>query len=155
MSKLSDMFSQEVSRQASKAAVDAVWAQGDGTDAYNLCGKIILGCGFGWVLISIIPFACKVPLGEMFWVFILAAIHIIAGALLIVLSKKSKRFQQWADKDFEKGMEKRKKLEEKAKIGNITLPFSNGDILALKILGVIFAIIFIILGIGILQGWVK
>ncbi len=85
---------------------------------------------------------------------ILAAIQIVAGTIIILLSKKSKRFQKWAEQDFKKGLETKAKLEEKAKIGKATLPMTNGDVLALKILGILAVVIIAILGIGYLQGWV-
>lgn len=154
MSKLSDLFGQELSRRASKAAVDAVWAQGNGTSAYNLAGKIFVGCGVMWLLLSLIPIACKNPMNDYIWMWILAAIQIIPGAIFVILSKKSKRFQEWADKNYEKGLKKKKKLEEKVIVGKVTLPMTYGDILALKILGIIAIIFVAILGIGYLHGWV-
>ena len=45
MSKLSNLFGQEVSRQASKFAIDLVWTQESGVSAYGLVGKIFAGCG--------------------------------------------------------------------------------------------------------------
>ena len=93
---------QEASRKAAKAATDALWAQKNGASAYSLGGKIIVGCGIGWALLSIIPILCKTPISECLWMLILAGIQIIAGTILIVLSKKSKRFQEWAEKDFKK-----------------------------------------------------
>lgn len=54
MSKLSDWFGQEVSRKASKSAVDAICTQGNGSFAYSLVGKIFVGCGIGWILLSLI-----------------------------------------------------------------------------------------------------
>lgn len=154
MSKFSDLFGQEVSRQASKAATDAVWAQENGTSAYSLGGKIIVGCGVGWILLSFIPIACKNPMSDYIWMWILAVIQIVLGIIIVILSKKSKRFQKWADKDFKKGINKKKKYEEKVKIGKVTLPMTHGDVLALKILGILAIILIVILGIGYLQGWV-
>ena len=154
MSKLSNFFGQEVSRQASKAATDAVWAQENGASAYSLSGKIFAGCGVGWILMSFIPIACKNPMSDYIWMWILAAIQIVPGTILVILSKKSKRFQKWADKDFEKSLKKKEKLVEKVKVGKVTLPMTHGDVLALKILGIIAIIFIVILGIGYLQGWV-
>ncbi len=154
MRKFSDFLGQNLSNQASKAATDAVWAKGSGTDAYYLGGKIFVGCGIVWLLLSCIPFACKTPVREWLWMVILAAIQIVAGTIIILLSKKSKRFQKWAEQDFKKGLETKAKLEEKAKIGKATLPMTNGDVLALKILGILAVVIIAILGIGYLQGWV-
>ena len=154
MSKFSDWFGQEVSRQASKTATDAVWAQENGTSAYSLAGKIFVGCGVVWILMSFIPIACKNPMSDYIWMWILAAIQIVPGIILVILSKKSKRFQKWADKDFEKSLKKKEKLVEKVKVGNVTLPMTHGDVLALKILGIIAIIFIVILGIGSLQGWV-
>lgn len=154
MSEFSDLFGQEVSRQASKAATDAVWAQKNGTSAYSLGGKIFVGCGVVWILMSFIPIACKNPMSDYIWMWILAAIQIVPGAILVILSKKSKRFQKWADKDFEKSLKKKEKLVEKFKVGKVTLPMTHGDVLALKILGIIAIIFIVILGIGYLQGWV-
>ena len=154
MSKFSDLFGQEVSRQESKAASDAVWPQENGTSAYSLGGKIFVGCGAVWILLSFIPIACKNPMSDYIWMWILAAIQIVPGTILVILSKKSKRFQKWADKDFEKSLKKKKKLEEKVKAGKVTLPMTNGDVLALKILGILAIILIVILGIGYLQGWV-
>ena len=153
MSKFSDLFGQEVSRQASKAASDAVWAQENGTSAYSLGGKIFVGCGAVWILLSFIPIACKNPMSDYIWMWILAAIQIVPGIVLVILSKKSKRFQEWAIRDFEKDLKKKKKLEEKITIGKVTLPMTYGDILALKILGIIAVILIVILEIGYWQGW--
>ena len=91
---------------------------------------------------------------EWLWMVILAAVQIVPGAIILFLCKSSKRFQKWAEQDFKKGLEQKKKLEEKAKIGKWTLPMTNGDILALKILGFLAMILAVILGIGYLQGWV-
>ena len=155
MSKSSNLFGQEVSRQASKAATELIWAQQNGTSAYRLGGKILIGCGVAWIVLSFIPIACKNPISDYIWMWILAAIQIIAGVVLVILSKKSKKFQEWATRDFEKGLKKKKKLEEKIKIGKVTLPMTHGDVLALKILGVIAVILIVLLGIGYLQGWVE
>jgi hypothetical protein len=154
MSKLSNLFGQELASQASKAATDAVWRQKDGASAYRLSGWIFVGCGIGWLLISIIPIACKNPISDYIWMLVLAAIQIVPGAILIILSKKSKRFQEWAAKDFERDLKKKKKLEEKVKFGKRTLPITYGDILAFKILAVMAAILIAILVIGAIQGWV-
>lgn len=77
---------------------------------------------------------------------------IVPGIVLVILSKKSKRFQEWANKDFKKGLKKKQKLSEKVKIGQNALPITYGDVLALKILGIIALILIVILGIGYLQG---
>lgn len=155
MSKLPNLFGKDVSRQASKVATDLVWAQQNGTGAYSLSGKIFIGCGVAWIVLSFIPIACKNPIGDYIWMWILAAIQIVSGIVLVILSKKSKRFQEWATRDFEKGLKKKRKLEEKIKIGKVTLPMTHGDVLAFKILGIIVVILIVILGIGYLQGWVK
>lgn len=155
MSRLSDWFSQEISRNASKTAVDIVRAQKDGVGAYRVGGIIFLGCGIGWILLSLIPIICKNPLSDWGWMLILAAIQIVAGIVLVFLSKKSKRFQEWADKDFRKSLKNQEKLKKKVQIGKRTLPITYGDIFALKVLVIIAVILIIILGIGYLQGWVK
>lgn len=154
MGKLSNMFGQEISRTAAKTATEAVWKQKNGASAYNLGGKIFVGCGVGWILLSLIPIACKNPISDYIWMWILAAIQIIPGIIFVVLSKKSIRFQEWADKDFKKDLERRKKLKEKVTIGKKTLPMTHGDVLAFKILGVIAVILIVIMGIGTFQGWV-
>lgn len=155
MSRLSDWFSQEISRNASKTAVDIVRAQKDGVVAYRVGGIILLGCGIGWILLSLIPIICKNPPSDWDWMLILAAIQIVAGIVLVFLSKKSKRFQEWADKDFRKSLKNQEKLKKKVQIGKRTLPITYGDIFALKVLVIIAVILIIILGIGYLQGWVK
>lgn len=154
MRKFIDLFGQEAARQATKAATDSLWEQGNGTNAYNLTGKIFVGCGVGWILISLIPIACKTPLDECIWLWIVALIQIVPGIILVILSKKSKKFQEWADKDFKKGLNKSEKLEEKVTVGKWTLPMTHGDVLTLKFLGIIAIILMMILGIGSLQGWV-
>lgn len=154
MGKLSDGFGQEASRKVSKAAADAIWAQGNGTDAYCLAGKIVVACGVGWLLLSLIPIACKNPLGDWLWMWIVAAVQLVPGTAFVVLSKKSEKFRRWANKSFEKELKQKKKMEEKAKIGSVTLPFTNGDVLAFKILGIIALILAAVLGIGYVQGWV-
>ena len=149
MSKLSEnFFRQDTARRASKAATDALWSQGDGTSAYNLMGKIYIGCGVGWILISFIPIACKTPVSECIWMWIFAAIQIIPGIILVILSKKSKRFQKWADKNFEKGLKTKEKLESKVKVGNVTLPMTYGEVLVFTILGIIILIIIVLCIIG-------
>lgn len=155
MSRLSDWFSQEISRNASKTAVDIVRAQKDGVVAYRVGGIILLGCGIGWILLSLIPIICKNSLSDWGWMLILAAIQIVAGIVLVFLSKKSKRFQEWADKDFRKSLKNQEELKKKVQIGKRTLPITYGDIFALEVLVIIAVILIIILGIGYLQGWVK
>ncbi|MFR5601694.1 MAG: hypothetical protein ACLTKI_04770 [Lachnospiraceae bacterium] len=156
MSKLSKFFGREVSRQAGKRAASALWSQKNGAGAYHLFGMIFSGCGVAWILLSFIPMACKASLRVCIWMWILAVIQIVPGTILMILSKKSKRFQKWADKDYEKGLEEKKKLEEKVTIGKgkVILPMTHGDVLAFKILGVIFAILILVMVIGTLQGWV-
>jgi hypothetical protein len=154
MSKLSNLFGQELSCQASKVATDSLWRQKNGTNAYCLSGWIFVGCGIAWILLSIIPIACKNPISDCIWMWILAAIQIVLGTIFIILSKKSKKFQEWANKDFEKDLKKRKKLEEKVKLGKVSLPLTYGDILVFKILGIIVIILIVVLAIGTLQGWV-
>lgn len=154
MRKISDLFGSEMSVKASKAATDALWQTGNGVSAYCLAGKIFVGCGIGWLLISFIPIVCENPMSDWLWMWILAAIQIVLGIFLVILSKKSKRFQKWADKDFKKGLEKKKKLEAKVTIGKLTMPITNGDVLALKICGLLILILVVILGIGYWQGWV-
>lgn len=154
MRKISDLFGSEMSAKASRATTDALWQTGNGVSAYCLGGKIFAGCGVGWLLISFIPIACKNPVREWLWMWILAAAQIVLGSLLVVLSKKSKKFQEWAAKDFKKGLEKKKKLEEKVTIGKVTMPITNGDALALKICGLLILLLGVILGIGYWQGWV-
>lgn len=68
---------------------------------------------------------------------ILAAINIVLGIVLVFLSKKSKRFEEWANKDFHKSLKEQEKLKKKVQIGKVTLPITYGDTLALKVLGVI------------------
>ena len=51
MRKVSDLFGKNVSVTTSKAAVDALFAQNNGTEAYSLFGKILALCGAGWLLI--------------------------------------------------------------------------------------------------------
>lgn len=92
-------------------------------------------------------------MSDYIWMWILAVIQIVPGIIIVILSKKSKRFQEWAIRDFEKDLKKKKKLEEKITIGKVTLPMTYGDILALKILGIIAVILIVILGIGYWQGW--
>lgn len=127
MRKIPDLLGNEVSAKTSKAVTDALWQTGNGVSAYYLGGKIFAGCGIGWLLLSFIPIACKNPISDCIWMWILAAVQIALGILLVILSKKSKRFQVWADKDFQK---------------------------ALKICGIFIVIIIVLLGIGYLQGWV-
>lgn len=145
MRRILDLFSNELSKNASKAATDALWQEDNGVSAYSLAGKIFIGCGVGWLLITLIPIACGNSLSDCLWMLILAAIQIILGIILIVLCKKSERFRKLVIKDFKKDLNRKEKLEEKAKIGKVTLPLTNGDVLALKICAVIFVIIFLII----------
>ena len=102
----SNLFGREMSGKASKMATDALWSQNNGTKAYNLAGKIFIGCGIVWILISIIPLLCKEPISRCLWMWILAGIQIVSGIVLVILSTKSRRFQEWANKDFKKDKDK-------------------------------------------------
>ena len=155
MNRLSDWFGQEISGNASKTAADIVRAQKDGVGAYSIGGIILSGCGIGWILLSFIPIICKNPLSDWGWMPILSAIHIVLGIVLVFLSKKSKGFQEWANKNFRKSLKEQEKLRKKVQIGKVTLPITYGDTLALKVLGVIAIILIVILGIGCLQGWLE
>lgn len=97
----------------------------------------MLVCGIGWILLSFIPIICKNPLSNWGWMLILAAINIVLGIVLVFLSKKSKRFQEWANKDFHKSLKEQEKLKKKVQIGKVTLPITYGDTLTFKVLGVI------------------
>lgn len=153
MRKIPDLLGNIVSAKSGKTITDTLWQTGNGVSTYYLGGKIIAGCGIGWLLLSFIPIACKTPISDCIWMWIFAAVQIALGMLLVILSKKSKKFQIWANKDFQKGLKKKKKLEEKVKIGKVTLPITNGDILAVKICVPLIMIIVVLLGIGYLQGW--
>lgn len=85
----------------------------------------------------------------------MAILHIAVGIVLVFLSKKSKRFQEWADKDFRKSLKKQEKLRKKVQIEKMILPITYGDVLAFKVLVMIAVILIVILGIGCLQGWVE
>ena len=79
MRKVSDLFGKNVSVTASKAAVDALLAQDNGTEAYSLFGKIIALCGVGWLLITLIPIFCGTKLSEWIWILIIGIIQIVVG----------------------------------------------------------------------------
>lgn len=64
MSKLSNLFRQEVSCQASKIAADVIRAQKSRATAYILGGKIFVGCGMGWISMSLIPVAYKSSMND-------------------------------------------------------------------------------------------
>lgn len=85
----------------------------------------------------------------------MAAFHIVVGIVLVFLSQKSKRFQEWTDKDFRKSLKEQEKSRKKVRIGKATLPITYGDVLALKVLEIIAIILIVILGIGYWQGWVE
>ena len=87
MSKFSDLFGQEVSRQESKAASDAVWAQENGTSAYSLGGKIFVGCGAVWILLSFIPIACKNPISNYICRWIISPKQNHTLTIIFILSK--------------------------------------------------------------------
>ena len=92
-----------------------------------------------------IPILCKTPLNEWLWMWILAAVQIIPGTAFLVLTKKSERFRAWANRDFQKGLKKKERYGEKVRIGKSTLPMTYGDLLALKILGGMAAILLLVL----------
>lgn len=155
MSKWSDRFGQEASRHASRAAVDAVRGQTDGVRGYRLAGRILFWCGIGWLLLTLIPVLCKDPFRHWGWMLVLSAIQIVVGLALVFLSRRSKRFQKWAEKDFRKGQKLEEKFTQKVRIGKVTLPMTHGVAFALMVLGAIGLILVVILGIGALQGWVE
>ena len=49
------------------------------------------------------------------------------------------------NRDFQKGLKKKERYGEKVRIGKSTLPMTYGDLLALKILGVMAAILLLVL----------
>lgn len=155
MKKLPNPFTQGLSIEASRATVDAVWSQGNGVDAYDLCGKIFVGCGVGWALMALAPIACGSPFGDCLWMFAVAAAHIVVGALIVILSMKSDRFQAWALRSFEKDLDRRAKMQSKLVLGDKTLRATYGDAIALAALTVIAGIIAVVLLIGTARGWVK
>lgn len=93
------MFRQELSSEAAKAATDTLLAQENGTKAYRIAGLFFIGCGAVWSMISLIPIMCGEPIRNCIWMWIVAAVQIIAGAVLVVLCNKSERFRKWADND--------------------------------------------------------
>lgn len=145
MRKVSDLFGKNVSVTASKAAVDALLAQDNGTEAYSLFGKIIALCGVGWLLITLIPIFCGTKLSEWIWMLIIGIIQIVVGITFVILTKKSENFQKWANKDFEKELKNQKKYKEKVRIklgeDEKTLPITHGDVLAFKLIVVCFIIV--------------
>ena len=145
MRKVSDLFGKNVSVTASKAAVDALFAQNNGTEAYSLFGKILALCGAGWLLITLIPFFCGTKLSEWIWMLIVGIIQIVVGITFVILAKKSLNFQKWANKDFEKELKNQKKYKEKVhiKLGKDEkpLPITYGDVLAFKLVVVCIIIV--------------
>lgn len=145
MRKVSDLFGKNVSVTASKAAVDALFAQNNGTEAYSLFGKILALCGAGWLLITLIPFFCGTKLSEWIWMLIVGIIQIVVGIIFVILAKKSLNFQKWANKDFEKELKNQKKYKEKVhiKLGKDEkpLPITYGDVLAFKLIVVCIIIV--------------
>ena len=65
------------------------------------------------------------------------------------MSRLSDQFGQEAarraSRDFRKGLKKKEHYGEKVRIGKSTLPMTYGDLLALKILGVMAAILLLVL----------
>ena len=145
MRKVSDLFGKNVSVTASKAAVDALFVQDNGTEAYSLFGKILALCGAGWLLITLIPFFCGTKLSEWIWMLIVGIIQIVVGIIFVILAKKSLNFQKWANKDFEKELKNQKKYKEKVRIkvgeDEKTLPITHGDVLAFKLIVVCIIIV--------------
>ncbi len=145
MKKVSDLFGKNVSVTASKAAVDALFAQNNGTEAYSLFGKILALCGAGWLLITLIPFFCGTKLSEWIWMLIVGIIQIAVGIIFVILAKKSLNFQKWANKDFEKELKNQKKYKEKVRIklgeDEKPLPITYGDVLAFKLIVVCIIIV--------------
>lgn len=145
MRKVSDLFGKNVSVTASKAAVDALFAQDNGTEAYSLFGKILALCGAGWLLITLVPFFCGTKLSEWIWMLIVGIIQIVVGIIFVILAKKSLNFQKWANKDFEKELKNQKKYKEKVRIklgkDEKPLPITYGDVLAFKLIVVCIIIV--------------
>lgn len=155
MKKLPNPFTQGLSIEASRAAVDAVWSQGNGVDAYDLCGKILIACGVAWGLIMLIPLACGSTPGDCLWMVVVAAAQIATGSAVTILARKSGRFQGWALRSFEKDLDRRAKMQPRLVLGDKTLRATYGDAIALAVLTVIAGIIAVVLLIGTARGWVK
>lgn len=113
----------------------------NGVLLYKLISKILIGCGIGWLMLAFI-------LDSNMYLYIVALLHICLGLFLFLVTK-SKSFSNWANDDYKKSLEERKKLEKKVKLGKIVLPMTHGDLLALKISGIIIFVIVVVL---ILQG---
>ncbi|MCF0187553.1 MAG: hypothetical protein HUJ98_13835 [Bacteroidaceae bacterium] len=106
MNKRSDFLTQEASRKAAKVATDSLWAQENGTKAYRLAGLIFIGCGVMWGIISLIPIMVGEPVNKCMWMWIVAAVQIVIGVVLVALCNKAKAFQKWANRNFEKDKSK-------------------------------------------------
>lgn len=155
MKKLADIFTRGLSIEVSKTAVDAIWSQDDGVDAYSLCGKIIMGCGVAWAAISFVPFVLGTSPGDYLWMPIVGMVQIVVGALVVILARKSNRFQAWALRSFEKDLDRWAKMQSQLVIGDKTMRATYGDAVALAVVAVIAAIIVIVMAIGSVQGWVQ
>lgn len=116
MGRFSSFLGQSLSYKESKAATDALWSTGNGTAAYRLGGKIFIGCGIGWVLLSLIPIFCGTPIREWVWMVVVAAIQIIPGTVILILSKNPKGFKNGQSGILEKAWKRRKTWKRKRKL---------------------------------------
>lgn len=90
-----------------------------GMKFYSGAGKIFLICGIGWLFLT--KFITTLPQDfekynvYLFFavLYIISAIQILLGVILLCLCKKSKRFQAWAEKDVNKVMEREQQAYEK------------------------------------------
>ncbi|MEG0277022.1 MAG: hypothetical protein RR630_08325 [Coprobacillus sp.] len=82
--------------KASKKTTNKLFTYDNGALAYIYGGKVLILCGILWVLLGI-P---AVIYQDIYWLWILGTMHMIAGGILILLCKKSLKFQKWAQKDF-------------------------------------------------------
>lgn len=93
-----------------------------GVELYELYGKVFIGCGICsfvlMIFVSLLPQDYEkynIPLCFAIWSIISTAV-LALGIVMVVLAKKSKKFQAWAQKDYDKlalfiGRREEKKLK--------------------------------------------
>lgn len=89
----------------------------NGVLLYRLIGKILIGCGIGWLLLALI-------LGSYLYLYVIALIHICLGLLILLATK---RFSNFINDDYKKYLKEKEKLESRLQVGKVVLPITHGD----------------------------
>lgn len=115
--------------KASKEVTEKLWKCDNGVLAYKYAAKIFILCGVVWAIMG----AVAAYFSSVYWLLNVALINFLPGLILLILCSNSKKFCEWANKDF---MKSKKRYE---------MPSKKRDAIAIIISVISMVILFGIL----------